>query len=186
MAKKEQVAPYKPAMSDAAVKLKTGKTWAQWFAVLDKAGAGNQTHRAIARLISEKFDVGPWWCQMVTVEYERGRGMREKHETATGYSVSVSKTIDCGLSSLYKAAADARARKKWFPEGAFKPSSKTKNKYLRGTWNGGVSIEMNFIKKESGKSQISVQLGKLGNREDVEVERATWKDALARLAEGLA
>jgi len=28
-----------PRMSDDAVKAKTGKTWKQWFTILDKAGA---------------------------------------------------------------------------------------------------------------------------------------------------
>ena len=31
-------------MSDEAVKAKTGKTWKQWFAILDKAGAKQMTH----------------------------------------------------------------------------------------------------------------------------------------------
>ncbi len=185
MAKKEQVAVYTPAMSDAAVKLKTGKTWTQWFAALDKAGASAQTHRAIARMLSETFDVGPWWCQMVAVEYERGRGLRARHETATGYSVSVSKTIGCALPTLYNAAADARARKKWFPDGAFKPTSQTKNKYLRGSWNGSARLEIGFTEKGADKSQIAVQVGRLARKSDVDPTRAVWKAALARLAEGL-
>ena len=28
-----------PRMTDEAVKAKTGKTWAEWFVLLDKAGA---------------------------------------------------------------------------------------------------------------------------------------------------
>ena len=35
-------------MSDAAVQAKTGKTWPEWFAVLDKAGAAKMTHKEIA------------------------------------------------------------------------------------------------------------------------------------------
>jgi len=58
-------------MSDEAVKAKTGKTWKQWFALLDKAGAQKLTHKAIVKYLSEKQNVGPWWCQMVTVTYEQ-------------------------------------------------------------------------------------------------------------------
>jgi len=168
-------------MSDAAVSLKTGKTWEQWFSVLDGAGAAGLAHRNIAGMLSEKYDVGPWWCQMVTVEYERARGLRQKHETATGYSVSVSKTIPCSVAALYRAAADARSRKKWFPEGVFEPSSQTKDKYLRGNWNGGARLEIGFIEKGENKSQISIQIGKLARKSEVESERAAWKSALARL-----
>ncbi|MGH6877983.1 MAG: hypothetical protein ACREHV_11500 [Rhizomicrobium sp.] len=186
MSKTGEQAGYKPAMSDAAVKLKTGKTWVQWFAALDKRGAGKESHRAIVSQRSEKFDVGRWWRQMVAVEYERARGLREKHETTTGYNVSVSKTIACDLSKLYDALADPRGRRKWFPQGAFTQSSATKNKYLRGAWNGSARVEIGFIAKGEGKSQIGVQIGRLARMPDVESARAVWKDALTRLVEGLA
>ena len=41
-------------MSDDAVKSKTGKDWAGWFAVLDKAGAKKMAHRDIAELLSDE------------------------------------------------------------------------------------------------------------------------------------
>jgi hypothetical protein len=34
-----------PRMSDEAVKAKTGKTWKEWFAILDKAGASELSHQ---------------------------------------------------------------------------------------------------------------------------------------------
>jgi hypothetical protein len=34
-------------MSDEAVKSKTGKTWKEWFAILDKAGASKMSHQEI-------------------------------------------------------------------------------------------------------------------------------------------
>ena len=34
--------------SDEAVKAKSGKTWAQWFKILDKAGAKKWAHREIS------------------------------------------------------------------------------------------------------------------------------------------
>ena len=180
MAKKAQVAA--PEMSDAAVKLKTGKTWAQWFAVLDKSGAAELGHRAIADLLFEKFDVGPWWCQMVTVEYERARGLREKYQSAGSYRVSVSKTIPCDLSALFQAAADIRFRRQWFPKGKFEPSTATRNKYLRGSWKGISRIELGFYAKADGRSQIAVEVNKLAGPNEVESVRAVWKKALARLS----
>jgi len=64
---------YVPSMSNAAVKAKTGKDRAGWFGAFDKAGAAQLDHPAIARFLSEKHGVPSWWCQMVTVEYERSR-----------------------------------------------------------------------------------------------------------------
>ena len=175
------VKSYRPAMSDLAVAAKTGRTWKQWFGVLDKTGAAKLDHKAIAKLLSGKYRVGPWWSQMVTVEYERARSLRAKHETATGYSVSVSKTVARDASALYAATTDARRRKKWFPVGALKVSSQTENKYFRANWKGTARLEINFYAKPGGKAQITAQVGKLAKKSDVERERTAWKKALAKL-----
>ena len=49
-----------PRMSDEAVKAKTGKKWDQWFAILDKAGAKEMSHKDIVKFLNSKHDVGPW------------------------------------------------------------------------------------------------------------------------------
>jgi 3-methyladenine DNA glycosylase/8-oxoguanine DNA glycosylase len=50
----------KPRMSDAAVELKTGKTWARWFELMDAAGAKKMSHQEIVGHLSAKHGVGPW------------------------------------------------------------------------------------------------------------------------------
>ena len=170
-----------PNMSDAAVKAKTGKDWAGWFGALDKAGAAKLKHSQIAELLHEKHDIPGWWCQMVTVEYELARGLRIRHQTATGFSVSASKTLTTTLSALYTATADATKRRQWFPKGEFEASSRTKDKYFRGTWNGDARLEIGFYAKEGGKAQIAIQVNKLAKRADVDRERAAWKAALGKL-----
>ena len=170
-------------MSSAAVKAKTGKDWAGWFGALDKAGAAKLDHPAIARLLSEKHRVPSWWCQMVTVEYERSRGLRDRYETSSGFSVAISKTVATSLPNLYEATANATKRKKWFPNGAFEPSSQTKEKYFRGAWKKKSRLEIGFYAKGAGKAQIAMQVSKLAKKGDVEIERAAWKKALGRLQE---
>jgi len=172
---------YAPAMSEEAVKAKTGKGWVSWFSTLDRAGAVKMDHRTIAALLSKKYGVPGWWSQMVTVEYERARGLRDVHQTASGYSVSVSKTLSVSIPELYAAVADRTVRRKWFPRGAFEPSSQTVNKYLRGAWKKTARVEIGFIRKGERKSQIGVGVTKLAAKADVEREREDWKAALARL-----
>jgi hypothetical protein len=168
-----------PNMSDVAVKAKTGKDWASWFGALDKAGAAKLKHPQIAQLLHEKHGVAGWWCQMVTVEYELARGLRVRHQTATGYSVSASKTIATTVSALYAATSNAARRKQWFPKGELEVSSQTKDKYFRGAWNGA-RLEIGFYAKE-GKAQIAIQVNKLAKRADVDRERAAWKAAVVKL-----
>jgi hypothetical protein len=167
-------------MSDAAVKAKTGKDWKGWFALLDKAGAKQLPHAKIAALLHKEHGVPGWWSQMVTVEYELSRGLRERHRKADGFSVSASKTVGTPLADLYEATADATVRKRWFPKGTFKPSSQTKNKYLNGAWNGA-RLNIGFYAKGEDKAQIALQVNKLASREDVDRERTAWKGALVKL-----
>ena len=170
-----------PSMSDAAVKAKTGKEWAGWFTALDDAGAAELDHPAIARFLSEQHDLPGWWCQCITVNYEQARGRRVRHETASGFSAGVSKTIAASLSDLYAATADPAKRKQWFPKGAFKPSSQTKNKYFRGAWKKDARLEVGFYAKGDGKAQIALAINKLASRAEVDRERKAWKAGLSKL-----
>jgi hypothetical protein len=172
---------YQPAISDLAVIAKTGKSWDQWFRVLDSAGASRLDHKGIVKLLGARHDIGPWWRQMVTVEYERARGLRVRNQTVLGFSVSVSRTLRTSLPALYAATAELRKRRKWFPKGVLKVSSRTENKCLRGAWNGDARLEINFIEKSKGMSQVVVQVNRLARKDDVERERAVWKKALDKL-----
>jgi len=168
-------------MSDAAVKAGTGRDWAAWFAALDRAGAATLDHKGIVAILTDAHGVPRWWRQMVAVEYERARGLRAPHETATGYSVAVSKTLAISLPKLYAATARDATRAKWFPKGRFESSSRTKDKYFRGAWGKGARLEINFYAKGAGKAQLAVQISKLVAKPDVETQREIWKTALGKL-----
>jgi hypothetical protein len=176
---------HKPAMSDEAVKAKTGKDWAAWFKLLDAAKAQSLEHRAIVTLLSKTHGVPGWWRQMVAVEYERARGLRAVHQKSDGFSVSASKTLAAALPRLFRASATEAQRKRWFPTGTFVASSVTEDKYLRGAWNDSARLEFGFYVKGTDKAQISVQVSKLASAAEVERERTAWKAALARLEKQL-
>src|SRR5262245_17470773 len=102
-------------IGDAAIAEKTGKTWVEWFAILDKAGAVKMSHKQIVAYLAEHHQVSAWWVQMVTVGYEQERGLRQLHEKADGYEISVSKTINVPIGVLFKAWNDETERSRWFP-----------------------------------------------------------------------
>jgi hypothetical protein len=172
-------------MSDAAVKAKTGRNWMGWFIILNKVNANAMAHRDVAELLHEKYGVPGWWSQMITVEYERARGGREKHERPDGFSVGVSKTLAANLADAYRAFADPKTRAKWFPKGKLEIGKCTANKYWRAKWNGDARLEANFYAKDPGKSQVTIQISKLKKKADVEKERTAWKAALENLAQRL-
>jgi uncharacterized protein YndB with AHSA1/START domain len=166
-----------------AVQAKTGRTWAEWIAALDKAGAADWPHKRIAEHVHEEFGCPGWWSQMVTVGYEQAKGLRVKHQTATGYNANASKTIAVPVAKLYKAWSDPKVRDKWLI-GAKKivVRKATPNKSLRITWTDGkTSLEVGFYPKGAGKSQVAVQHSKLSSVQDVEMMKKCWRGALDKL-----
>ena len=171
-----------PRMSDDAVKAKTGKNWKQWFAVLDKAGAQKMTHQEIARYLSEKQSVPPWWCQMVTVTYEQQTGRRQNNERPDGFQISVSRTLNVALSKLYKSFANEKARSLWLGENGIHIRKATSNKSMRVTWSDQkTSLEINFYSKAADKSQVVVQHSKLATASAASKMKTYWTKSLDRL-----
>ena len=172
--------------SDEAVLRATGKSCDDWFAILDAAGACELAHREIAVYLREQENVSPWWSQEVTVQYERARGLREKHQTLSGYQVSVSKTITVPLDVLYAACADDKARSGWLGEAPLTVRKATPSKSVRAMWGKGASrVDISCYEKGAAKSQVTVQHSKLADQEEVEEMRTHWKAALERLAGAL-
>jgi uncharacterized protein YndB with AHSA1/START domain len=173
-------------MSDEAVKAATGKDWKGWIAALDKAGAAKLPHRDIAKLMRDKFVLASgWWCQMVTVGYEQAKGLRDVHQTASGYTAGVSKTMAAPASAVYAAWSDARKRKAWLPD-PLTVRTATPAKSLRITWHDGTRVDVYLTPKVAGKTQVAVQHERLPDAQAVAAMKAFWKDALGRLADKLA
>jgi hypothetical protein len=167
--------------SDEAVQAKTGRTWDEWVAALDDAGARGRTHREIVALLSERFDVGPWWRQMVAVGYERATGARAPHQTTSGYQVGGSRTVAVPVGRLWRAWTDARTRARWLPDATFTVRKATEPKSLRITWGDGSDLQVNFYPKGDEKSVVQVDQRRLPDAAAVERMRAYWRERLDRM-----
>jgi hypothetical protein len=170
--------------SDEAVKAKTGKVWAEWFKILDKAGAKKMAHTEITAILHE-HGVGPWWGQMVAVAYEHERGLREKFQKCDGeFSTSGSRTIAAPMAKAFAAWTDDRLRKKWLPDGKLEITTATPGKYVRGRW-GDSRLSVGFIGKGLAKTQVAVDHGKLANPKECAKMKTYWFAALNNLQEML-
>jgi len=173
-----QTASGRPMMSDAAIKAKTGRDWAEWFAALDRAGAAKCDHAGIVTIAREDLGAGSWYGQMVAVSYERVRGIRAANQKCDGeFSVSVTKVVNVPLPRLFAVAT----RGGWFPKGSFEETSRTKDKYWRGKWKKTGKLSIGFYAKAADKAQIAIDSGSLAGPDAVERERADWKKAVGRL-----
>ena len=104
-------------ISDEAVRAKTGKGWKEWIAIVDIFGARKMAHKDISKYLYKNLKVSGWWCHMVTVGYEQARGLREKHQTASGhYDISVSRTLEVPVSKVLAAWQDEKIRGQWLSE----------------------------------------------------------------------
>jgi uncharacterized protein YndB with AHSA1/START domain len=170
-----------PQMSDGAVQAKTGKTWPEWFAILDKAGAQKMTHQQIVAYLVEEHNMPGWWQQMVTVGYEQARGLRAKHEKPDGFLISVSKTLGVPAAKAFHAWHDARTRARWLPGAPMKIRKATPDKSMRVTWGEHENLSVDFYAKGEGKCQVVVQHEKLPNAEAAAQAKAYWGEALGRM-----
>jgi hypothetical protein len=165
--------------SDKGILAKTGKTYSDWFALLDAADARKMAYKEIVAILQSKHRLGRWWAQKLTIMYELERGMRQKHETATGYQVSFSRTFPFPVSKLFKMWHDKQARSQWLQDDALAIRTAIANKTLRGSWgNSKARVEVSFYPKGQSKCQVVVQHAKLGGSAEASRMKKRWAEAL--------
>ena len=168
-------------MSDAAIKKATGCTWEKWAFALDYSGAETWSHRAIAEHVQRAYKTSDWWAQMVTVGYERIKGLREIGQRRSGgFEATKSKTIAAPASTVFRAFNDARARRKWLPGVKVTVRKAVPGKSVRMTWEDGTLVEV-WLTSKGAKTAASVSHRKLSGKEDVERRKQFWGERLTAL-----
>ncbi len=167
--------------SDAVARA-TGRAWDQWLAVLDAAGAAAMPHKAIAKLLSDRHGVPPWWSQMVAVGYEQARGLREAYRSGDGFAATASRTMRASVDRLYTAWADPALRALWLGRAPVEVMRSADGKSMRMGWDAGDSrVEVQFVAKGPGKSAVALEHRKLADRRAVLKQKDFWGKALERL-----
>jgi hypothetical protein len=186
LTRKEPIPDYAPiaGMSDAAVRSKTGRTWAEWVRVLDAAHAMEKPHRQITEYVSS-LGTSDWWTQMVTVGYERIRGLRAKGQRrGGGYEANKSRTFAVPVETLFNAFANARKRRAWLPVKLIVRTA-TPYKTMRITWDDETRVQLGFMTKGAARSAVAVQHEKLPDKAAADAIKAAWGAHFDRLGEFL-
>ena len=174
-----------PSKSDTAVKEATGRPWADWFALLDTAGARDWTHKQIVEwLLSSGNLTRSWWGQMVTVEYERHIGRRATGQRCTGdWTANVSRTLpvdlDTALARWQKAVAGQTEFNGMPIDGEPRISATEKWRYWRASFADGSTVSANIGAKGEGRTAIAIDHGKIGDEESAAAWKAFWKTVSA-------
>jgi hypothetical protein len=169
-------------VSSDAVARRTGKSWAQWFALLDAAGAADLDHKGIVAVLAQRHGVGPWWQQMVTVAYEQARGKNGTQTADDGFQVGVVKVLELPLAKLYRFWSEPAERNKWLADDRFSIHKATASKSIRARWGRGVSrIDVDFCEKGPTQSQVTVQHNRIETSDAAEQMKAYWAKKISAL-----
>jgi hypothetical protein len=63
-------------IGDEEVKAATGKSWQEWFALLDEYGVAERGHDLTVKYLKEHHRLPDSWAKEVAFRYENDRGLR--------------------------------------------------------------------------------------------------------------
>ena len=173
----------KTPVSDESVKRATGRDWAEWCRLLDGEGAQKMAHAEIARLVDETFNGGDWWSQMVTVGYERLRGLRAANQRRSGaFEISKSKTIAAPAARVFAAWQSAAKRRRWLANPDIAISTATAPKSIRFKWVDGKTAAHALFMPTGEKTAVTVTHTKLADAKSAAKMKQYWTTQLEALA----
>ena len=170
-------------ISAEKVKERTGRTWSEWFVLLDRWGASEREHAEIAAWLRAEHGVPGWWAQGVTVEYEKARGLRPIGGDRDGtLNVGASKTVAVPVERLFEAFADLELREQWLPGAPLRERTAQAGRGIRYDWgDGSTRVIVGFTAKSEAKSVVALSHERLPDSESADSLRGYWRERLAVL-----
>ena len=168
--------------SDESLLAATGKTWNEWFAVLDAADATGLKHPQIVAVLVEMHGVGAWWAQGITVGYEQARGMRMPGQRADGtFEVSASKAIDGSQAEALAAVIAAVSADLGAPASVSETA-----KYATARWklDGRESLLATADPAKSGKTRVALTHQKMATHAQLAPAKERAAEWLRSAADG--
>ncbi|WP_371529309.1 DUF4287 domain-containing protein [Streptomyces sp. NBC_01283] len=173
-------------LSAEALREATGKTWTQWFALLDAWDGTSHTHTEIARHIREEHGTDGWYAQSVAVGYEQERGLREVGQSSTGaWRTSGSKTIATSAARAIEAFTDETVRARWLPGidltlRTHRPA-KSVTADFKDTTGTTTRISVGITVKTPEKTTVAIGHEKLRDAAEVATYKKFWHERLSKL-----
>jgi uncharacterized protein YndB with AHSA1/START domain len=169
-------------VADESMQRATGKSHAEWFALLDGWGATDHNHTEIATWLREGQGVPGWWAQNITVSYERARGMRRIHQQPDGYTISVTRTISVAPDRALAAFTDTTVRGRWLPKVPMRRRPTRAALTARFDWSDPKSrVVVNIVPKGDGKALVAVGHEQVPDADAAERLKVAWREWLGGL-----
>jgi uncharacterized protein YndB with AHSA1/START domain len=168
-----------PPISDAAVRRRTGRGWADWYALLDAEGASDRSHAEIAASLEREHGVDAWSAQAITVGYERAHLGRAAGQRPDGFQVSASRTLAAPAAAAFHAFADEGRRAAWLPEGRMRLRTAQEPKTARFDWDDGATrVAVTIAPKGEARCAVTITHERLPDAAEAERMKAHWRARL--------
>lgn len=185
------------ATSIAGIERATGRSWDDWLAIMEGAGAQTLGHAGIAKLarshMADDMKSVDWWAQGVAIAYEQHAGLRVPGQGSDGlFRVSASRTLDTDREAAIDAWVATFGERSEF-EGhdvmAARRNQTEKRSFWRFSLAGAGKVEVSATPKAPSKSAtdaapkvtLAISHDALPAADEVERWRAFWKERLAEL-----
>lgn len=178
-------------VGEEAIRAATGRSRAEWYTLLDDAGAREWDHARTARWLGGEHDVDGWWAQSVTVGYEQSRGMRQPGQRPDGsFEAGATKTVPGTAADVWPHLAEDELRREWL-DVDWPAVGVTEPRSVRLLADDGTRITLRLeplVPGRDGTSRTRVAAAHpgLADAGTVGETKKFWRDSLARLAAILA
>ncbi|MES2965272.1 MAG: hypothetical protein V4760_15405 [Bdellovibrionota bacterium] len=186
----------------------TSKTWDEWLAILEKAGARNLEHREIAAFLKKKYKLTQWWQHVVAGGFEIHIGKKVDGRNAKGrWSLTATKSLPRNAEFVWKFLVSEEGQAAWLKpldpisveakatfetEDGYFGELRTMRKGERARfswsdpdWDRKSYVQMFIIKRPGEKSVLAFMHTELPDSRSRDLLRQRWKDVLATVSEEL-
>jgi uncharacterized protein YndB with AHSA1/START domain len=184
-------------LTDGEMRERSGRTWDEWFAIMDEFGGPSKGRRELGGLLVETHKLkDPWLSSTLLVEYEAARGAVEKDGRAKGYMICSTKTVAATPAAAYEAWTTGDAWSGWFAPGVelefaeggrFAAGDGARGeikkirpaKAIRLAWEHpdcapGTPVEVTFQPKGADKCIVMVAHDRIQTRREADDLRDSW------------
>jgi uncharacterized protein YndB with AHSA1/START domain len=184
----------------------TGKNWASWVQILERAGARGLTHKEIVAFLKTKHRLGLWWQQVIASGFETviGRKIEGRNEKGE-YSVAGSRTFAIEKKAAWKLLSSKDGIAIWLkplsdfhlePGATFeseggvfgevrtmKPGDRIRMTWQESDWEKPTTVQIILVARKNKKCIIGFQHEKIKDARLKSRLRDHWKNVLMELRE---
>ena len=174
--------PHTAVVGEQAFAAATGRSRAEWFALLDAQSAAGWPHRDIAAWLTGVHGVDAWWAQGITVGFEQARGTRVPGQRQDGlFEASVSRTLRADPEDVWALVADPDRRTLWL-DAPVQVTGETPLASVRWTMPDGTRVVGRLVPVRPGATRFTAQHQRLPDGAAAAASKAFWAERLTVLA----